>query len=124
MFINGLASLIIHQRLLENCTLDLQVAYRQASFLGLVQKISDDYSNTPKDYVTSTATTEHMKELQKDENLSRHIAASFSNGRLLHTTNKKNFCGGLLHQRNVFPAKEFTCVSCEKKRILFKTAQI
>ena len=44
-FINGIASPIIGQRLLENKTLDLESAYNQAYTLDLAQHNADSYIN-------------------------------------------------------------------------------
>lgn len=67
-FINSWVSAIICHRLLENRTLDLQFAYRQASSLDLAQNSEAYNSIPPMEYVT--ATTEHTEQLQKDKNIS------------------------------------------------------
>ena len=56
-FINGISYPLIHQRLLENKTLDLQTAFAQASALDLVQRNSEAYTlsvGQPRPFTTAT----------------------------------------------------------------------
>lgn len=57
-FINGLLSLLIRQRLLENSTLDLKTAFDQANALDLAQKNSEAYI-MPSSMVASVSADEN-----------------------------------------------------------------
>lgn len=61
---------------------------------GIIPKVgtknSDAYNYRPMGYVVAT-TTKEPEEIQRDKNVSGHIAASFSIGWSLCTFNKNNF---------------------------------
>lgn len=119
VFINGIASPLIRQRLLENATLSLQGAYEKAYTLDLAQRNADAYtlqtahtaavvaSRTPEDPPTATTEGEIQEMLASSEKSA--VAATYSN------TRKCFFCGGPYHGRNRCPAREANCNKCAKK---------
>ncbi|XP_064080951.1 uncharacterized protein LOC135197777 [Macrobrachium nipponense] len=94
-FINGLASPMIRQHLLENKTLDLQAAYNEAYSLDLAQH----------DHVKSGPMSESCEVTAGNQVL----AATLSMKR------KCFFCGGPYHIRAHCPARDSSCNKCGRK---------
>ena len=102
-FINGLLSQHIRQKLLENTTLDLDAAYRQARSLESAQRNSDVYS---------TQGTHSLNTVASPPNVS-----SIFNTPAVIAVNKNRkcyFCGNNIHNRQNCPARDYTCNKCGK----------
>ena len=111
VFVNGLASHHIRQRLLENTELTVDRAYTMAMSLHMVQKYSAVYFSETR----ATATVS-----PKDEPTATKQA-------LMTTTRRQCFfCGRAYHEHKYCPAINSTCFSCGKIRsclINFVTSQ-
>ena len=91
-FLNELSSSIIRQRLLENCTLDLQSANRQASSFDLDYKNSEAYNNMTTSHIaTTTSNTTDITEEQHYDIVSCPLVTSFWRKKSLPVSNKKRF---------------------------------
>ena len=104
----------IQERLLENCKLDSQSAYRQASSLDLTHKNSEAYNMATSPFANSTI---YPTEVQHYENVSCPLAISFSRKKSLPISNKKSpvlgaCCSGQLLKRNIRSTKELPCHAC------------
>ena len=108
-FINGIASPLIRQHLLENTRLDLKTAFDQANSLDLAQKNSKAYA-MPSILVTaavlSSPTDQHTEiPVPKDHSL---VAT--------YVPKKKcYFCCDSIHNRRSCPVRDATCRNCGKK---------
>ena len=131
-FIHGMSSSSIRQRLLENNTLSLDEAVKQARALEQAQSQAASYENgvvvaaiTPgagsqaSDYDLRSSSHQQLqqqiRQLQQQlqsqqiaENESENIAA-------VQNSNKCRFCGYDKHHRSQCPAREKTCGHCQKK---------
>ncbi|XP_068242250.1 uncharacterized protein [Palaemon carinicauda] len=67
-FINGLVSGAIHQRLLENLTLNLNTAYEQARTLEMAQKHSASYSSAEPVNAAVSAVSQEEKSFSAENN--------------------------------------------------------
>ena len=105
-FINGILSKEIHQRLLENTTLELKAAIDQARSLEMAQKDSEKYDSS--DYTVS-ARTEILPENQET------LAAATGSLRNYRKATEKPFlnnyekCGNDWHPKHKCPAKNHVC---------------
>ena len=114
-FINGLASPLIRQRLLENDKLDLQSAYNQTYSLDLAHKNAEAY-NPGVTHTTAAINPQVGKEENVEPNKCDEVeisenppaAATFTQGK------KCYFCGENAHARNNCPAREAICHKCGK----------
>ena len=108
-FINGIASPLIRQRLLENTRLDLKIAFDQANSLVLAQKNFEAYAmpSIPVTVAVSNSPTDQHTEIpmQKDHSLAATYAPK----------KKCYFCGDSIHNRRSCPARDATCRNCGKK---------
>ena len=116
-FINGLASNVIRQRLLENNNLTLAQAYQTARTLELAQKHSSSYSHSSNNLtpgnVVATA-SENVPEVPLPDN---DVLAATRNPQHRDSDFKKcRYCGGNMHQtRRQCPASSSKCDFCHKK---------
>lgn len=114
-FISGLLSTNIRQRLLENKTLDLVTMFNQARALESAQQSSQAY--TAQLPISVAAVSEHPKNQFEyntpindiDNNNCDNICGSTS------SSPKCYFCGYNKHVRAKCPAREQTCIKCQKK---------
>ncbi|XP_068237219.1 uncharacterized protein [Palaemon carinicauda] len=121
-FINGIASVFIRQRLLENKSLNLETAHSQARTLDLAQRSADAYASPP---VPHTAALVPERQAQPTGDQQQHptqegaegsspggsaVAAAYLSKR------KCYFCGNALHStgRVSCPARNATCNKCGK----------
>ena len=108
-FINGIASPLIRQRLLENTQLGLRAAFDQANSLDLAQKNSEAYA-MPTIPVTAAVPS---------SSTDRHTEVPMPNDHSLAATNapkkKCYFCGDPIHNRRSCPARNSVCNNCGKK---------
>ena len=108
-FINGIASPLIRQRLLENTQLGLRAAFDQANSLDLAQKNSEAYA-MPTIPVTAAVPCSSMD---------RHTEGPMPNDHSLAATyapkKKCYFCGDSIHNRRSCPARNSVCNNCGKK---------
>ncbi|XP_068235617.1 uncharacterized protein [Palaemon carinicauda] len=121
-FINGIASVFIRQRLLENKSLNLETAHNQARTLDLAQRSADAYESPP---VPHTAALVPERQAQLSDDQQQHptqegaegsspggsaVAAAYLSKR------KCYFCGNALHSigRVSCPARTATCNKCGK----------
>lgn len=102
VFLSGILSSSIRQRLLENNTLTLEQASSQALALEAAQNQSACYSNT--DTVLNASTSDNVL----PENLDSQISAVSS------YKYKCYFCGYKQHPRTICPAKDAKCNICSK----------
>ena len=102
-YINGLLSQHIRQRLLENTTLDLDAAYRQARSLESAQRNSDVYS---------TQGTHSLNTIASSPDVSSIFNTPAVNA--VNKTRKCYFCGNNIHNRQNCPARDCTCNKCGK----------
>ena len=100
VFINGLESNLIRQRLLENRTLDLQNAYSQARSFDLAQK-------NAVAFIQQDSPTPTMSAAAREEKPSMEVTLAATKPRCW-------FCGNLRHPRNKCPARQVTCHKCSK----------
>ncbi|KAK3777055.1 hypothetical protein RRG08_008903 [Elysia crispata] len=108
-FISGLNSHQIRQRLLENCTLDLQRAYDLARSLEMAEKQSMTYvTHTP------CASTSHITAAASE--LTPPTTAALPSSKCF-------FCGYSRHPRSRCPAQNATCKGCGKKGHFAKVCQ-
>ena len=110
-FINSLLSPLIHQRLLENSTLDLKSAFDQANALDLAQKNAETYTMPTIPIATAAAvpaleTEQTLKAATSDDDAP--LAGTF-------TSKKCYFFGNSIHNRRNCPAKNCVCDNCGKK---------
>ena len=115
-FINGIASPLIRQRLLENTRLDLKTAFDQANSLDLAQKNSEAYAmpSIPVTAAVSSSPTDQHTEIPTPKDHS--LAATYA------PKKKCYFCGYSIHNRRSCPARDATCRNCGKKDILERYA--
>ena len=99
-FINGLQSHSIHQRLLENATLDLQAAFTRASSLDKAQKNSETYSVmgalSQADFsATSSVTVDHFQQQQQPQQQQSQLQQQHQHQQHIAATNNQKcyFCG-------------------------------
>lgn len=106
-FITGLASNQIRQRLLENDTLTLDLAFNQARSLEMAQKQSASYSGFDDSFTAA--------QTKADLTNSFETAEAGNKGQLCATNIAKcYFCGQRRHSRNQCPAKDAICRKCNK----------
>ena len=126
-FINGLASPMIRQRLLENKTLDLKTAYDQAYMLDLAQSNASAYSS--QTVHTAAVVTPDQPHAFGDDSYQVNFKndpiglAGCDNSKfnenptiVAATLAKKKcyFCGGAYHNRTNCPAQDAACNYCAK----------
>ena len=105
---NGLSSPLISQRLLENKTLTLDLAYSQATFLDVAQKNSDAYYQ-PAIHVTAV----DLPTTSEDDNsLCPDVLGQKPPLATTYSKNKCCYCGGASHHRRKCPAREAMCHTC------------
>ena len=113
-FINGIASPLIRQRLLENNQLNLKAAFDQANSLDLAQKNSEAYA-MPSIPVTAAVS---------NSPIDQHTEVPMPNDHSLAATyapkKKCYFCGDSIHSRRSCPARTSVCNNCGKKRTFWK----
>jgi hypothetical protein len=124
-FIAGLSSTSIRQRLLENKTLNLQVAFDQARALDTAQRTSETYNSFPT--MASAVKNNNFQQdnlpeiIPSKEQEECHFLANKcqeSTGRYVMSASqniKCFFCGNKLHPRALCPAREAHCHKCKKK---------
>lgn len=117
-FINGLASPLIRQRLLENKSLDLDAAYNQAYSLDLAQRNAESYINNTATAHTAAAVST-SDQVQSNDDASDHEEKQSSEHPVAATYNKNfkkkcYFCGANYHDRTKCPAQDNTCNNCQK----------
>ena len=124
-FINGLASPMIRQRLLENKSLDLKTAYDQAYTLDLAHRNANAYS-TQTMHTAAVITPDQpqalgdelsLVNLKNDPMYSCDIGNSKANQAVAAAMSVKRrcyFCGGVYHNRTSCPARDATCNNCAK----------
>ena len=108
-FINGIASPLIRQRLLENTQLGLRAAFDQANSLDLAQKNSEAYAmpTIPVTAAVPSSSTDRHTEVPM---LNDHsLAATYA------PKKKCYFCGDSIHNRRSCPARNSVCNNCGKK---------
>ncbi|QQP40012.1 Uncharacterized protein FKW44_013906, partial [Caligus rogercresseyi] len=115
-FISGLSSPNIRQRLLENTSLDMDSAYRQASALDVAQKNSEAYFNSDLT-VALVPKTKNVSQSCGRETFSDQVEEE--SPLALNVVKKNNkkcfFCGTIpYHRRDVCPARNVTCYKCSK----------
>lgn len=93
-FISGLSSSMVRQRLLENSTLTLDDAFKQARALEMAQIHSDDYQKS---------------------SISTFVNAVPNNNQRTHIQELCYFCGNKKHARQNCPAAGITCLKCGKR---------
>ena len=113
-FINGIASPLIRQRLLENTRLDLKTAFDQANSLDLAQKNSEAYAmpSIPVTATVSSSPTNQHTEIPMPKEHS--LAATYA------PKKKCYFCGDSIHSRRRCPARDVETVG--KRDILERYA--
>ena len=109
-FINGIASPLIRQRLLENTQLGLRAAFDQANSLDLAQKNSEAYAmpTIPVTAAVPSSSTDRHTEVPMPNDHS--LAATYA------PKKKCYFCGGPIHNRRSYPPRNSVCNNCGKKR--------
>ena len=105
-FITGLRSLSIHQRLLENNTLDLKTMFDQARSLELAMRNSESYASPPLSVNAAVPLTATEDQEQID---SGTLAAVGSDASTCF------FCGNSNNPRSRCPARDAVCSKCQKK---------
>ena len=108
-FISGLLSNPIRQRLLENSTLNLDDAFKQARSLEQAQKNSDGFAFQTST-VASTVDT-HCIETSFGTNSEVIPVAAMSNR---NNNNKCYYCGNNRHPRTSCSARDSICNKCKK----------
>ena len=106
VFITGLTSGFIRQRLLENRTLDLKSMFDQARSLESAVRSSEFYSAPLPPINAAIPPADVPPELSTDP---ATLAASGLQGQ------KCFFCGNSRHSHSKCPARDVTCSSCRKK---------
>lgn len=110
VFINGLSSSVIHQRLLENTSLNLQTAYEQARTLEMAQKHSASYSMGE---TINAAVAQPQSQLSDPEHLENcdetDLAAAAP------SAYQCCFCGNKRHPRSQCLAKDALCLKRKKQ---------
>ncbi|XP_004209566.1 uncharacterized protein LOC101235339 [Hydra vulgaris] len=113
-FISGINSNCIHQRLLENSTLNLQSAFNQARSLDIAQRNSDSYMQKTSSFSSNLNIAAAIK-------LPEEPSAAL-NAMTINPQTKCIYCGNPSHnQRNQTsarkncPAQNVTCFKCGKK---------
>ncbi|CAB4023460.1 Retrovirus-related Pol poly from transposon opus [Paramuricea clavata] len=107
-FITGLQSSHIRQRLLENKTLDLKTAFDQAPALELAMRSSETYTVTQPSVNAAVPTYSDISHSPTELPESRTVAA-------MEVENSCFFCGNARHPRSKCPARDVTCLKCQKK---------
>jgi hypothetical protein len=98
-FITGLNSSIIRQRLLENKTLTLTLAFDQARSLEFAQKHSEQYQPDVPQINAMRDTRKYVDNQQTSSQISKTCY----------------FCGNNRHPRSICPARDTVCHKCQKK---------
>jgi transposase InsO family protein len=114
VFITGLASHHIRQRLLENSKLDLSSAVTQARALEMAQKNSELYPSQSFQ-ASVNATQLSNKDSAHAGSDGSQVAAA--------TRTLCYFCGNSRHPRTACPAREVVCHKCNKKGHFAKVCQ-
>ncbi len=104
-FINGLSSLNIRQRLLENDDLTLDQAKQKARALEQAQKQAESYNVGDVHTVATIAGNEKEST----------ILAGIKRATISDTREMCFFCGNLRHARSNCPARNSECRKCMKK---------
>ena len=121
-FITGLRSPNIRQRLLEKQKLSMLEAFEQARSLELAQKQADSYNSSTGMLVASTSgkekkddTIEEQPNGNKltDKNVSGYPDSNL-NAMARNGNSRCYFCGNGRHPRQQCPAREATCLHCQK----------
>ena len=123
-FINGIASPLIRQRLLENKTLELESAYNQAYSLDLAQRHSEAYTTSFANTASLAALPEQFKATQQPSSsdqqfVSRENTESSSSKEstvaATYPLKKCFYCGNPFHIRIKCPARNVICNNCGKE---------
>ena len=104
-FISGLQSSLMHQRLLENKTLDLATMFDHTRALDSAQK-SYELHSAPSGSSFSATASEPKSAVEDSPDCSSVSASACS---------KCLFCGYSKHPCSRCPAREATCYKCQKK---------
>ena len=123
-FISGISSNFIRQRLLENKTVNLDVAYDQARSLELAQTQADSYTSVVNRSMTSLGLVNAAEkksdivnnddlECEDDNSEEMKYLNAASNS---HRNKKCFYCGGRMHSNRMqCPAREATCHFCKMR---------
>ena len=118
VFINGLVSHGIRQRLLENRELGLENAVEKARAMELAQKNSEFYSNIPESR-NNLAAASGITNLYNDDDVSKDSLCPSMSVNKQETASSVSkicsFCGRPYHLRSLCPARNATCYKCQKK---------
>ncbi|XP_068213330.1 uncharacterized protein [Palaemon carinicauda] len=119
-FINGIASVFIRQRLLENKSLNLETAHSQARTLDLAQRSADAYASPPVPHPAASVPEQQAQPTgdQQQHPTQEGAEGSSSGGSAVAAAylskRKCYFCGNALHStgRVRCPARTATCNKC------------
>ena len=106
-FISGLRSNVIRQRLLENKTLQLNVAIDQARALHTAQKNSEAYTHTQTAIVGAVSLENTTNSFQPTDLVNTRCATTAKNSCF--------FCGRPRHNRSVCAARNAICFKCKRE---------
>ena len=106
--ITGLQSSHIRQRLLENKTLDLKTAFDQARAFELAMRSSETYTATQPSVNSAVPTYSDIPPSLTELPEASTVAA-------MEVENSCFFCGNARHPRSKCPARDVTCLKCQKK---------
>ncbi|XP_068205177.1 uncharacterized protein [Palaemon carinicauda] len=114
-YITGMASNAIRQRLLENLSLDLSSAVKQACALEMTQLHSASYASETNTTVAALIDEEAKPETDPNSFLIE-MSDSTNPSECAATVSGQRgfFCGGTLHPRSHCPAKKALCSNCQK----------
>lgn len=104
VFIAGIQSNRIRQRLLENLNITLEEATNQAMSLEMAEINSKDFDSN-----VHTGLLSQIENTDEGNESSQNLAAAPT------TRRRCFFCGGNIHQRIKCPAFHSTCTKCDKK---------
>ena len=106
-FIAGLQSNLVHQRLLENMTLDLKAMFDQARSLESAMKSSESYA-VPNTLMNAAVCPEFANLVGKQETNTLSATTEI-------TGPSCYFCGNTKHPHSKCPARDATFAKCQKK---------
>ena len=118
IFIRGLRSSSIRQRILESRNIQLQSIFDLARSLELAEEQSSSYNPTPKPDICAQTFSPKLDKGASTSSLTRPLISGSEPEDLdviASSTERCFFCGSNRHPRSKCPAREATCKACGKR---------